>query len=76
MGLMSPSTGTSLFDLFPHITPYRPGTPSYDQLYRRQHLDGVADVALQMFDHHLSSLVPEGVTKRINRRQRRSLIPS
>jgi hypothetical protein len=35
-----------LFDLFPLITPYRPGAPSYDQLYRHQHLVGVADAAL------------------------------
>jgi Haem-degrading len=35
-----------LFDLFPHITPYRPGTPSYDQLYRHQHLASVVDAAL------------------------------
>jgi hypothetical protein len=35
-----------LFDLFPLITPYWAGTPPYDQLYRHQHLAGVADAAL------------------------------
>ena len=35
-----------LFDLFPLLKPYRPGTSSYDQLYRHQHLVGVADAAL------------------------------
>lgn len=35
-----------LFDLFPLITPYRAGTPPYDQLYRHQHLVGVANAAL------------------------------
>jgi hypothetical protein len=35
-----------LFDLFPLITPYWAGTRPYDQLYRHQHLAGVADAAL------------------------------